>query len=216
MYSYDIKKSPTNTVIVRVGSALDDTVEYGNLKLHIDPLFNPTEHARIYGTVIAVPDGTAHTEYGEEIEKNVQVGDKIYFHFLTTTDETNCIYGNYYKVPYYWIFCAVRDGRILPTGSWCFVEQVIEEESDYSEVEILSKRMSVKVSETGLVTSVTKKKSMNTGILRHLGSPLVGKDTINASIGSKVLLTRNSNFRNKVEGKEYYTLKQEDILCVLP
>lgn len=213
MYSYDIKQSPANTVIVKVGSVLDDTVEYGNLKLHIDPLFKPTEYARIYGTVIAVPQGEAHTEYGDKIEKSVQVGDKIYFHFLTTTDETNCIYGNYFKVPYYWIFCIVRNDNILPVGSWCFVEQINEEESDYSEMEVLSKRMSVKVSETGLVTSVSKKKSVNSGILKHIGEPFIGKDKVDANVGDKVLLTRNSNFKNKIEGKEYYTLRQEDIIC---
>jgi co-chaperonin GroES (HSP10) len=30
--------------------------------------------------------------------------------------------------------------------------------------------------------------------------------------GEIVILNKNSNFINKIEGKDYYTLKQEDIL----
>ena len=210
MLTYDIKKSPPNTVVVEVGASMDDTVQFGNLKLHIDPEFNPTQYARIYGRVIAVPDGKAYNEENFEIEKEVQVGDIIYFHYLTTSDETNCIYGNYYKVPYYWVFCVVRGGNILPVGSWTLCETVVEEE--FNTVEVGGQKIEAITSASGLVIGINKKPSTKFARLVHIGKPLVGEDELGISTGSLVLLNKNSNFVNKIEGKDYYTVRQSDIL----
>ncbi len=210
MLSYDISQSPPSTVIVEVGTALEDTVEFGNLKLHIDPHFNPTNKVRIYGTVIALPAGVPKNEYGEEIEPELKVGDKVYFHYLSINDETNNIYGNYYKVPYYWIFCAVRNNDILPIGSWTFCSTIIEE--TYNGIEVNGKKVDAELSSSGLVVGLKKKPSVKTARLEHIGSPFRGKERLPVSKGDLVVLNKNSNFVNKIEGKEYYTLKQEDIL----
>jgi co-chaperonin GroES (HSP10) len=210
MLTYDIKKSAPNTVVVEVGATMDDTVEYGNLKLHIDPEFNPTHYARIYGRVIAVPDGKAYNEEGVEIGKNVQVGDIIYFHYLTTSDETNCIYGNYYKVPYYWVFCIVRSGNILPVGSWTLCETVVEEE--FNHVEVDGQKIEAITSASGLVIGINKKPSTKFARLVYIGAPVGEGIEIDVSPGELVLLNKNSNFVNKIEGKEYYTVRQSDIL----
>jgi co-chaperonin GroES (HSP10) len=211
MLTYDIKKSPPNTVVVEVGASMDDTVQFGNLKLHIDPEFNPTQYARIYGRVIAVPEGKAYNEESFEIEKDVQVGDIIYFHYLTTSDETNCIYGNYYKVPYYWIFCVVRSGNILPIGSWTLCETVVEE--DFNTVEVGGQKIEAITSASGLVIGINKKPSTKFARLSHIGRPLVGTDELKIGKGALVILNKNSNFKNTIEGKEYYTVRQGDILC---
>jgi co-chaperonin GroES (HSP10) len=211
MLTYDIKKSPPNTVVVEVGASMDDTVQFGNLKLHIDPEFNPTQYARIYGRVIAVPEGKAYNEESFEIEKEVQVGDIIYFHYLTTSDETNCIYGNYYKVPYYWIFCVVRSGNILPIGSWTLCETVVEE--DFNTVEVDGQKIEAITSASGLVIGINKKPSTKFARLSHIGRPLVGTDELKIGKGALVILNKNSNFKNTIEGKEYYTVRQGDILC---
>jgi co-chaperonin GroES (HSP10) len=211
MLTYDIKKSPPNTVVVEVGASMDDTVQFGNLKLHIDPEFNPTQYARIYGRVIAVPDSKAYNEESIEIEKDVQVGDIIYFHYLTTSDENNCIYGNYYKVPYYWIFCVVRSGNILPIGSWTLCETVVEEE--FNTVEVNGQKIEAITSASGLVIGLNKKPSTKFARLAHIGRPLVGADELEINQGALVILNKNSNFKNTIEGKEYYTVRQRDILC---
>jgi len=211
MLTYDIKKSPPNTVVVEVGASMDDTVQYGNLKLHIDPEFNPTQYARIYGRVIAVPEGKAYNEESFEIEKEVQVGDIIYFHYLTTSDETNCIYGNYYKVPYYWVFCVVRSGNILPVGGWTLCETVVEE--DFNQVEVDGQKIEAITSASGLVIGINKKPSTKFARLSYIGIPLVGEDELKIGKGALVILNKNSNFKNTIEGKEYYTVRQADILC---
>lgn len=210
MLTYDIKKSAPNTVVVEVGASMDDTIEYGNLKLRIDPEFNPTQYARIYGRVIAVPDGKAYNEEGIEVEKNVQVGDIIYFHYLTTSDETNCIYGNYYKVPYYWVFCIVRSGNILPVGSWTLCEAVVEEE--FNQVEVNGQKIEAITSASGLVIGINKKPSTKFARLSYIGKAVGEGIELEVAPGELVLLNKNSNFINKIEGKEYYTVRQSDIL----
>lgn len=210
MLQYDIKHSPHNTVIVEVGAALDDTVTFGTLTINIDPEFNPTHYARIYGRVMAVPRSAPITEHGIPIQDEVKVGDIIYFHYLTTNDETNRIYGNYYKVPYYWIFCSVRDSVIQPIGSWTLLEKYIEE--TYDTVEVSGKRVEAIVAKSGLVTGLYKKPSQKYAIVRHIGKPLGDSNPLNITKGDKVLLEKNSNFENEIEGKKYYTVKQEYIL----
>lgn len=212
MLTYDLKQSSPNSVIVEVGAALDDTVQYGSLTIHIDPEFKPTEHARIYGVVKAVPRGRCFNEEGVEIEPEVRVGDKIYFHYLTTSDETNRIYGNYYRVPYYWIFCAVRNEYIVPVGGWSLCEQITEEEESFNEVQVGNQKISAILSASGLVTGIQKKKSERYARLAHIGKPLIGRNVLEINIGEEVIINKNSHFKNKIEGKEYYTVRQDDLL----
>ena len=212
MLNYNIKQSPVNTVIVEVEEAMDSTYKHGSLEVHIDPLFNPTHYARIYGRVVAVPNGKCYNEEGEEIEKEVQVGDKVYFHYLVTNDEINCIYGNYYKVPYYWIFCRVVDNSILPVGSWTLCSQIVLEEDEFETIEVEGRKINGIMSQSGLVTSLYKKPSVKYATLEYIGKPLKNFDELGVSSGDKVVLAKNSNFKNKIEGIDYYTVRQSDIL----
>ena len=211
MINYNIKQSAVNAVIVRVEEALDSTYKHGSLEVFIDPLFNPTHHARIYGIVEAIPAGKCYNEEGFEIEQEVRVGDKVYFHFLTTSDENNCIYGNSYKVPYYWIFCVVRDGNILPVSGWTLCSQVVEDDDEFKSVEVGGKTMQATLSGSGLVTSIQKKKSVKFAKLSYIGKPLVNHKKLDVSQGDTVVLAKNSNFINKIEGVDYFTVRQSDI-----
>jgi co-chaperonin GroES (HSP10) len=210
MLSYDISQASPNTVIVEVGKSLEDTVTFGGMTLHIDPEFNPTHHARIYGRVVAIPAGNIYDFNGNQIHEEVRVGDLVYFHYLTTSDESNCIYGNYYRVPYCWIFCTIRDGFILPVGGWTLCDQVVEEKFD--EVEVDGSKISAVLSESGLVVGLNKKSSVKYATLAHIGKPFVGVDELGIESGDKIILAKNSNFVNKIEGIDYYTVRQEDIL----
>lgn len=210
MLKYDIRQSPVNTVIVEVGKTLEDTVTFGSMTLHIDPEFNPTHNARIYGRVVAVPEGRTWDDEGKTIHEKVEVGDLIYFHYLTTSDETNCVFGNFFKVPYYWIFCVVRNGNILPVGGWTLCEPMVEKE--YSTVEVGGKIMEATLSSSGLVTSVFKTPSVDIARLAYIGKAVGDEDECYAPQGSTVILAKNSNFINKIEGKDYYTVKQQYIL----
>lgn len=209
--NYNIKQSAVNAVIVRVEEALDSTYKHGSLEVFIDPLFNPTHHARIYGIVEAIPAGKCFNEEGFEIEQEVRVGDKVYFHYLVTSDEINCVYGNSYKVPYYWIFCVVRNGNILPIGGWALCSQVVEQEDEFESVEVGGCTMQATLSGSGLVTSIEKKKSVKFAKLSYIGKPLLNHKELDVSQGDTVVLAKNSNFINKIEGVDYFTVRQSDI-----
>lgn len=212
MLKYDIKQAAPNTVVVEVGKTLEDTVTFGDMTLHIDPEFNPTHHARIFGRVIAIPEGRTWDEEGNTINDKVEVGDIIYFHYLVTSDETNCIYGNYFKVPYYWIFCSVRGGNILPVGGWTLCEPMVE--AQYNTVEVGGKKMEATLSASGLVTSVFKTPSVDISKVSFIGNQTGEDATPLVRSGDVVVLAKNSNFINKIEGKDYYTVKQQYILGV--
>lgn len=206
----DAKMASPNHVIIEVEQAYDDKVKYGNLELNIDHEFNPTNYARIYGKVVAVPQGKCVDEEGKEIIKEVQVGDKIYFHYLITSDEGFRIYGNYYRVPYYWIFASVRDSRIIPIGSWTLCKPTFEQE--FEKVDVGGVKIDAVMSSSGLVTSIAKKPSVRHCSVSYIGEPLVEEGEIGVYSGSKVVLDINSNFVNKIEGEDYYTVKQRYIL----
>ena len=213
MLQYELSQASPNSLIVEVGAQYDDTVQYGSLSIFIDPLFKPTHNARIYGVVKAIPKGKCYNEDGIEIEADVKVGDKVYFHYLATFDENSCLYGNYYRIPYCWIFCVVRDNDIIPIGGWAFCEKIIEEEDEFKEVEVGGVKISAVTNSSGLVTSVTKKDSNKYAILRYIGKPLKNVDSLNLNLGEKVLIEKNTNFENLIEGKTYYTIRQGDILA---
>jgi co-chaperonin GroES (HSP10) len=212
MLQYELSQASPNSLIVEVGAQYDDTVQYGSLSIFIDPLFKPTHNARIYGVVKAIPKGKCYNEDGIEIEADVQVGDKVYFHYLATFDENACLYGNYYRIPYCWVFCVVRGTDIIPIGGWTFCEKMVEGEEEFSQVEVNGVKISAVTNSSGLVTSIGKKESTKVAIMRHIGKPLKNINSIEVNSGEKVLIEKSLNFENTIEGKSYYTIRQGDIL----
>lgn len=212
MLQYELTQASPNSLIVEVGAQYEDTVQYGSLSIFIDPLFKPTHNARIYGIVKAVPKGKCYNEDGNEIEADVQIGDKVYFHYLSTFDENSRIYGNYYRIPYCWIFCVVRDNDIIPIGGWTLCEKVVENENEFEDVEVNGVKINATTSKSGLVTSVEKVYSTRISEIKYIGKPLKNFDSLNLKKGDKVVIDKNTNFENVIEGKTYYTVRQGDIL----
>jgi co-chaperonin GroES (HSP10) len=212
MLQYELSQASPNSLIVEIGAQYDDTVQYGSLSIFIDPLFKPTHNARIYGLVKAIPKGKCYNEDGIEIEADVKVGDKVYFHYLATFDENACLYGNYYRIPYCWVFCVVRGTDIIPIGGWTFCEKMVEGEEEFSQVEVGGVKISAVTNSSGLVTSIGKNESTKVAIMRHIGKPLKNINSIEVNSGEKVLIEKSLNFENTIEGKSYYTIRQGDIL----
>jgi co-chaperonin GroES (HSP10) len=72
--------------------------------------------------------------------------------------------------------------------------------------------MQATLSSSGLVTSVFKTPSVDTARLAYIGKAVGDNYECEAKVGSTVILAKNSNFLNKIEGKDYYTVKQQYIL----
>lgn len=88
------------------------------------------------GEVIAVCDKlTNGYTYGTTIE--IKPGDKIIFSYMaierdphkTEVITHNRKIGNDFIIRYDEVFCAVRDGEIIPVNGWCILEGEMEEET---------------------------------------------------------------------------------------
>lgn len=71
--------------------------------------------------------------------------------------------------------------------------------------------MQATLSGSGLVTSIEKKKSVKFAKLSYIGKPLLNHKELDVSQGDTVVLAKNSNFINKIEGVDYFTVRQSDI-----
>jgi len=182
-----------SSIIVEVDKPHEDKISYGKLTLQLDPMFNPTNNARIYGKVIAV---------GKE-EKEVRVGDRVYFHYLVIED--GHMYADVYTVSTDRIFCVVRDGKIHMCRDWALFKPVLAEEA--VEIEVGGLPISATLTESGLFKSASSRKSATKAKLCY-----IGPNDLMLQGGEVVYLLPNFEFENTIEGEVYYTCRQEYIL----
>lgn len=133
-------KTFQNYIVFKTPVMFDSHVEHKGVdgrRLEFDPSFNPWLHVRRYGEVVEVPErlgtvplpiqipqGTpqyheyapAQFKYLADIEPDVEVGDRIYFHYHTVNmrnlvkeegEWPNRVY--YFRVRYDQVICAVRE-----------------------------------------------------------------------------------------------------------
>ena len=196
-------KAPSGYVIVR-GRKFDDkfTTAGGFELFKFIQKGNETHDVNYSAEVVAIPDDAK-----DGIENEVKVGDKVYFHYNSFLSEGNWIprqcmgieenSGEYWRVAYYDIFCAVRDGEIVPVGGWSFIEP------------------DVRKVETGNIISDISVKSETQGVLRHIGTPRRGQEVPDVQVGDTVLFEEHDAFENEIEGVKYYCMPQDRILCTV-
>lgn len=119
-----------NRIFVTVDKRFNDehTMENGQ-SLFLDCSYNPEENANVVGTVVAVPEKPNLRGLGDSFVFDVQVGDKLYFNFMVTSDEGNSIEHNgitYWMVDLFNAIAVVRDGKIIPFGNYILIEPIKE------------------------------------------------------------------------------------------
>jgi co-chaperonin GroES (HSP10) len=190
-----------NHVVVEVDKQFNDTLETeSGFKLFIDTTWKPAQYVRIFGTVMSIPlRGTnRYSVENGKIEPDVQVGDKIYFHYNVLMNKENYLEDNKWFIPYYHIFCAVRNKKILMIGGWVLVKPIIEKKDKQGRF---------------FIPEFSKKKKINNfGILKHIGTPLKDQPVLGIKEGSYVYFSEMDCFENEIEGETYYCMQQEDLL----
>ena len=78
-------KAPFGSLIVKAESVFNYYVKHGSITLYVDPLFKPGHRRVTSGVVYAVPAGVP--DY-IEIVPEVQISDKIYFHYNTLSEDS--------------------------------------------------------------------------------------------------------------------------------
>jgi hypothetical protein len=209
----------------------------------LDTSWDPKIHVRTYGEVVSVPPHLSHVfisqkhrglpsyesfspfeyKYISDISPDIQVGDRIYFHFNTLVDKNLIKYQfengkkvYYFKVRYDQVICAVRDGQIIPTSSYTLIEPDMETWEDiqiptYSNLVGPDGKKKLKPKDQWLVTKAAPESKYLLGYVRHIGNPLKGT-TCDLVTGDRIIYRRQANWTNKIEGKDYFAILQKHII----
>ena len=181
--------------IVEIDKPYENEVELeGGTTLVYDHKFNPTLNARIYGTVVAIAPSLSFAE-------ELRLGDTLYFHYNVVEDSH--IDGDLYNVEEDRIFCYVRDGVIHLVNDWALLEPY-EEHNDI--VEVQGKRVRARM-RGDLVIGLQEKTSAEYAKVAHIGRNDKGVEQ-----GDIVIMEPHFEFKNTIEGKEYFCSKTKHII----
>lgn len=183
--------------------------------------------------------------YCDEVPITAKAGDKVYFHHNAVMDafkrpetiikETKTENGKEYwiRVLYTDIFCSVREGVIIPSGTWTLIEPDQEswddiliplpelDESGQPKTENVSKmgddgimqtvqKVVMKPKEQWLQKKVKPENKLLKGFVRYIGNPLIG-EPVDLQSGDHILYRTHADFEVKIEGKIYLLIKQRYI-----
>ena len=138
------------------------------------------------------------------IKQQIQPGDIAHFRYTGITESSLFTHeGELYQgISPLDIFMVVRDGKEIMIGGNCIIE--LEEQSD-------------KIAESSLLVipeSFKKPVKKDRGILRNIGDPLKGEETLPVSIGTKVYF--NPEMLEWVDvdglGRKVHIINQTDII----
>lgn len=149
-----------------------------------------------------------------DIVPEVEVGDKVYFHFNTIAPENSVTLPDgtvFYKLAYQNVLCVVREGEIIPIGSNVFIEPEYED----GVIDLGTDGTKAKISPSGIITEVGVRPKALRGYVRHIGAALRGH-VREVNPGDKIVYSKNSDWPVKVEGKTYFCMKQWDIEGIIP
>ncbi|KKN63256.1 hypothetical protein LCGC14_0503740 [marine sediment metagenome] len=189
------------------------------------------------------PTSFTYTYVKTDMQPNqVEAGDLAYFHYLTL-HENNYLGKDekgmeYYKCSYDNIFCVFKghltktravkewkhycydknptmtNGYILVEPYWGtgFVEVEIDEIGHNLKPTGEKRSIKVNMSPSGIIYDVYNKPIYGHGTIRHIGCKINDMD-YGIAEGDQVIYLHGSEFKNKIEGKEYYIMKQWDVVA---
>jgi co-chaperonin GroES (HSP10) len=163
------------------------------------------------GVVTNVPRGISQHHYLSLIQQKVEIGDTVYFHFNSVSEDTKVQLSVYDKPSYLVhlenVFAILRNGKIIMYADRVFCEPVFDDD-----IVTLEDGMKVKKSKSGIITQINVSHNMKRAILSHIGYPLKGRNKTEVEPGDKVYYEKDADFENEIEGKVYFCMIQDDIL----
>ena len=186
-----------NLFVVKLERTTNDTIKTDSgLELYIDTKFNEFENRVTEGPVVAVPF---------KYDTGVEVGDTLYFHHLVVINDGQPLTGedNHYLVRYdpdvtinnqAIAYKSAKTGDIHPLAGWSLLEGVEKEDERLSDI----------------IEVVKLKKDPVTKGMVAFEAPWV--DELGLEIGDVVGFRKNMDYRIKIDGKEYYRTRAEDLM----
>lgn len=203
-------KVPTQKVIIRADNIYNYYAEHGSLKLYVDPMFKPGQRRVIVGDVHAVCDDMYSYS---NIANDLKAGDKVYFHYNAISEDALIPdQKGLWLIDYDRVFCAVRGGEIIMMGGRILAEPVYDE--DIVEIDIEGVKQKAKLTASGLVKEINPGHNLVRARLSHMGNPLIGDDHVPIKPGDVFFYIKNADFKNTIEGKDYFVMMQDEILAI--
>lgn len=174
--------------------------------------------------------GVYQYKFKDDIAQEVKVGDRIYFKKRTLNKPENAL-GQLkgpdgktekfiFKCPYENIYCAVREGKIIPIGSHVLLEPVYEDWADiyrktyYDQVDHNGDRIE-RPQDQWIKLKVAPEASNLRGVIARVGTPLRG-EPCDFKVGETVIFKQQTPLvYQRIEGKDYIVLTQDKILASL-
>jgi|TARA_R100001443_G_scaffold109513_2_gene120851 co-chaperonin GroES (HSP10) len=186
--------------VVELEKKINDTITTDSgLELYVDNRFNEFEHRVTEGPVVCSP--LKH-------KTGVKKGDTLYFHHLVVINEGQILTGNdnHYLVRYdpnhtinnqAIAYKSKKTGKVKPLAGWALLEFIEQEELETKSDLIHVIDNKEKLPTKGIV-------SFDCDWLKELG----------VKKGDVVGFKQNRDYRLKIDGKEYYRTRAEDLMYV--
>lgn len=234
-----------NFIIFKTDAIFNSHVSFkgvGGKELVVDPNFDPARHMRTYGEVVSIPlhlgthpitqetkgtppDPQKPFEYRfmRDIEQDVRISDKIYFHFNVMrtgkpikTEGTHPNKTFWFPCSYDNVICTVRDKEIIMIGSYVLCYPDMESWEDilvpiYSDIKDAEGNPILKPKDQWLQRKVRPEAKFLKAFVKHVGKPLKG-DTCEVEVGQRIWYRRNADWINTVEGVDYFAIRQRHII----
>lgn len=156
----------------------------------------------------------------------VEPGDTIYFHYLSLSKNNYLCQSDdgldVYMIGYEQIFCRVRKGIIKMLNGFIAVTPFWDdgyEDVEFPAVSVTgdltgeTRKLRVKQSKGGIIYDINETPLFRTGTLEMKSDAPDKKDYI-VDVGDRIIYTDFSEFKNTIEGKEYYIMKLWSIVAV--
>jgi hypothetical protein len=221
-------KAVRNRVIVRIPKQYTDTVPFLGGELYKDPMFERTWNLMYVGTLIGIPDDSSpayNHSYNRFVKKELVVGDKVYFHYVHADTDRGDIIEHVSgtqelvkSMPYGDIICVVREGVVIPVNGWCLGEPIIIGEGEVETIETSSGPQKVRLQylnrALGLVAAENTEVFNDRCVVTHTSS--YKDEDPNFSVGDTVIGIKGGiNFKNTIEGIEYFCFQHDTVLGIL-
>ncbi len=185
--------------VVEIEKLVNDTITTNSgLELYIDNRFNEFQNRTTEAVVVSSP---------LKYDTGVKAGDTLYFHHLVVVNDGQPLTGedNHYLVRFdptatinnqAIAYKCQETGRVRPLAGWALLEGVEEEKEKQSDI----------------IEVVTLKESPVTKGMVSFEAPWV--DELGLKVGDVVGFAKNMDYRIKIDGKEYYRTRAEDLMYV--
>lgn len=211
--------------LVKIDKEFEDSTNSG---LFIDTTYQPLRRKRLYGTIISCPTRFSNDTYYVEDVKDVSPanaklyqthipysaipmelceGDVVYFYYMANDRNETHLGDN---------IIAVHIRNIICTKEFKMIGSHVLMHPYYGEgvTRVYNNNVPMFVRKVGLLELPVGDYHKNIAHIAHIGSPLLCCENI-ASVGDKVLYRLASEVDITIEGQEFITVRQHELLAIL-